>query len=64
MKAIRAGFTVFFLAIIVFAILGWHWAVALPADKMMGARSVLAFIAAAAVGGLVVIWKAKIARSR
>ena len=58
MKAIRAAFSLFFLAILVFAALGWHWAGTLPVDKMMGARSVLALIAASSIGGIFMIWKA------
>ncbi|HVU23141.1 MAG TPA: hypothetical protein VHE13_03380 [Opitutus sp.] len=62
MNSIRAAFTTFFLAILVFALLGWHWSVALPADKMMGARFVLALIAVSSVTALVLIWREKAAR--
>lgn len=63
MKAIRAAFTAFLLLIIVFAALGWHWAISLPAEKMVGARSVLAAITAASIGAMVVIWKVKPAKT-
>ncbi|HWA87445.1 MAG TPA: hypothetical protein VG710_14550 [Opitutus sp.] len=61
MQAIRAAFTVFFLAILAFALLGWHWTASLPPDKMAGAHCVLGLAAAAALTAVVLVWKAKAA---
>jgi hypothetical protein len=60
----RGAITVFLLALVVAAFLGWHWSVALPAAKMQGARLMLALIALSAVGGMGVIWSAKSRDSR
>jgi len=59
MNTIRGAMSIFLLAILTSAILGWRWAHVLPPAKLEAARLVLTGAALAAVVALIVIWSAR-----
>jgi membrane protein YdbS with pleckstrin-like domain len=59
MNAIRSAMTVFLLAVLAAAILGWRWVAALPPAKSEAARIVLSLAAIAAIIATTILWRAK-----
>jgi hypothetical protein len=59
MNTIRGAMSVFLLAIPTVCFFGWRWTAALPAPKLMAARTVLVLAALAALVALSLIWRVK-----
>ncbi|HEY9156159.1 MAG TPA: hypothetical protein VIM69_13570 [Opitutaceae bacterium] len=59
MNKVRAILTVFLLAVLSSALLGWVWVGHLPSVKMQAARVVLTLAALAALSAITLIWSAK-----
>ncbi len=59
MNTVRLIMTVFLLAVLSSALVGWSWVGVLPPAKMQGARVVLTLAGLAALAALTIIWTAK-----
>jgi hypothetical protein len=59
MNLIRCIFSVLFVVLLAVSVAGWIWAGGLAPASQAGARVVLAACGLSAVGGLVLLWKAK-----
>lgn len=59
MNKVRLAMTVFLLAVLSSALLGWFWVGQLPSAKMQGARVVLTLASLAALCAITIIWSAK-----
>lgn len=59
MNTIRSIMTVFLLAVLSSALLGWYWVGQLPAAKMQAARVVLTLASLAAFFAITILWSAK-----
>jgi hypothetical protein len=59
MNKVRSIMTVFLLAVLSSALLGWYWVGNLPAAKMQGARVVLTLASLAALLAITILWSAK-----
>ena len=59
MNLVRSIITFFLLALLVVSIAGWNWAGGQPASNAVGARIVLTLGGLAALGCIVLLWRAK-----
>jgi hypothetical protein len=58
MNKVRFAMTVFFLAVVLIAALGWRWTEVLPPAKEFYARMALGLVFVAGLGSMAVIWTA------